>query len=164
MALCAYPLGEIETARLVKAEPHYACPVPNEGTATLRSDAYGKGYYGARRSNGRRHKGLDLCVDLGQPVMASKSGRVRVAGTDTGYGLFVEILHADGLCTRYAHLSALSVRQGQWVSRGQTIGKAGKSGNASHPAIIPHVHFEIRYKKHALNPNDRLFDPSLKIK
>jgi len=94
--------------------------------------------------------------------LAAKSGRVVFAGRDNGYGNIIEIRHPDGLWTRYAHLSELFVREGDWVTQRQAIGKSGKTGNASNPKISPHLHFEIRGKGQALNPVVFL-DPQLKI-
>jgi murein DD-endopeptidase MepM/ murein hydrolase activator NlpD len=145
-------------------EPYYGPPVAPTGTTLfLRSDAYGKGYFAASRSGGRIHTGIDLKAPVGASIFAAKSGRVTAASFDKGYGYFVEIRHHDGLYTRYAHLSAVQVIEGQWVKIGQPIGKCGKSGNADHPSIVPHLHFEIRYLNHALNPSDRLLDPRLKL-
>ncbi len=134
------------------------------GVAWIRSDAIGKGVFGASRSNNRTHKGIDLYSPLGQPVLASKSGRVAFAGIDKGYGNYVELRHPDGLLTRYAHLSTMTVRKGDWLSRGQILGTIGKTGNADDPQVIPHVHFEVRYKTHAINPSDKLLDPAINLK
>ena len=134
-------------------EPYFSCPVPAPaGGVTLRSDRYGKGYFGASRNNGRKHLGVDLSVATGQPVFASKSGRIFYAGFDKGYGNYVEISHPDGFFTRYAHLSECWVSVGDWVPQGSAIGKSGKTGNADHKMIKPHLHFEIRYAKQPLNP------------
>jgi murein DD-endopeptidase MepM/ murein hydrolase activator NlpD len=146
------------------SEPVFQCPVPlANNTAILRADVYGKGFFGASRSNGRSHKGIDLKADLGAPISAAKSGRVIVAGVDPeGYGNYVALAHPDGLETRYAHLSVMRVHAGDWVRQGQVIGDCGKTGNADDPKIIPHVHYEIRYKKHALNPSSEgLWDPAV---
>lgn len=145
-------------------EPHYTCPVQTlSGTAWLRSDAYGKGFFGASRSNHRRHKGIDLLQAVGRPVLASKSGRVLFSDFEKGYGLVIYLLHPDGLSTRYAHLSVIEVRKGDWVSRGAQIGRIGKTGNAAGDGIQPHLHFEIRSENGALNPNRDLLDPSVQF-
>ena len=47
---------------------------------------------------------------------------------------------------------------------GQVLGAIGKTGNADDPQVIPHLHFEIRYKTHAINPSDQLLDPALTLK
>jgi murein DD-endopeptidase MepM/ murein hydrolase activator NlpD len=154
-----------ETASWAAKEPFYAAPVtPSGQTLFLRSDSFGKGFFSANRNGGRRHKGIDLKTPLGQPIFASKSGRVTVADFDKGgYGNYLEISHPDGLRTRYAHLAAMRVQKGQWVQMGQIVGLCGRTGNADDARIIPHLHFEIRYQNHALNPTDQLLDPVLKI-
>lgn len=81
--------------------------------------------------------------DLGRRVVASASGRVRVvANYSGGYGRWIEITHGDGYATRYAHLSSQSVRVGQWVSRGQTIGRVGNTGGSTGS----HLHYERLYR------------------
>ena len=134
-------------------EPYFSSPIssPPDGIS-IRSDSYGKGYYGASRNGGRKHLGVDLSVEMGQPVFASKSGRITFAGFDKGYGNFVKIAHPDGFSTRYAHLSQLFVANGDWIPQGSMIGLSGKTGNADHRLIKPHLHFEIRYSDTPLNP------------
>ena len=151
--------------RFAQVEPYHANPVRSLGhKIKLRNDGYGKGYFGASRGNGtRRHKGIDILAPLGAMISTSKSGRVTAADTDKGYGLYVEVSHPDGTLTRYAHLSTLEVKRGQWVSRGTALGRCGKSGNADHPKIRPHLHYEIRQGGRAQDPTDGLLDPSLKI-
>src|SRR5690349_18314918 len=100
-----------QLVRLNASEPFYLCPVPVvSGRALIRNDAFGKGRFGATRGNKgqRRHKGIDLLTKVGNPIKASKSGRVIVSGMDKGYGQWVEVLHPDGRTSRYAHLNRLS--------------------------------------------------------
>ena len=145
-------------------EPYYSCPVQTYlDNITLRNDSFGKGAFGVSRSGGRTHAGIDLSVSVGSPVMAAKSGRVFIAGDDNGYGHYVEIYHPDGLITRYAHLSQIKIKEGEWVNQGQEIGLSGKTGNANQRNIIPHLHFEIRYKNQPLNPTTGLLDPKIHI-
>jgi murein DD-endopeptidase MepM/ murein hydrolase activator NlpD len=61
------------------------------------------------------------------------------AGAQGGYGLSVVVEHGSGIRTRYAHLSEVTVRQGDAVADGETLGKAGQSGRSTGP----HLHFEI---------------------
>lgn len=131
----------------------------------IRNDAHGKGYFGAPRGDRgqRSHKGVDLLSRVGNPILASKSGRVSFAGIDKGYGWYVILRHPDGFTTRYAHMSRLFVSPGDWVSLGQKLGLCGKSGNADDPRIQPHLHFEIRQGEMALDPLKK-FDPNLLVK
>lgn len=134
-------------------EADYRSPVGEaQQPLQLRHDKMGKGHFGASRSRGRRHTGIDIEANMGEFVYATKSGRVQYAGTKGGYGLFVRIEHPDGLNTRYAHLSEIGVKSGSWVDRGQVIGAIGKTGNALHPAIKSHLHFEVRQREDAVDP------------
>jgi murein DD-endopeptidase MepM/ murein hydrolase activator NlpD len=89
---------------------------------------------------GRMHKGIDLANSTGTPIVAAKEGRVSFAGWhDGGYGYLVEISHANGSTTRYAHNSRLLVAHGQEVRQGEVISQMGSTGNSTGP----HLHFEI---------------------
>lgn len=80
--------------------------------------------------------------DLGKPVQASNGGVVTFAGTGPGgYGKMVDVYHANGWSTRYAHLSVISVVKGQKILATHGIGRVGKTGG-SFPA---HLHYEQRY-------------------
>jgi len=145
------------------SEPFFLCPLKTlTNSVSLRNDSYGGGRFGASRNGRRIHEGIDLAVPVGQPVFSSKSGRVTVAGENKGYGRYVELLHPDGYRTRYAHLSAIETREGEWVGKNQRIGFSGKTGNADNIRITPHLHFEIRNKQTAVNPKG-LLDPSITI-
>ena len=87
----------------------------------------------------RFHKGVDLRAAYGQPVASVAAGRVVQAGPQGGYGLSVVVEHGSGIRTRYAHLSEVTVRQGDAVTDGETVGKAGQYGRSTGP----HLHFEI---------------------
>lgn len=97
---------------------------------------------------GRMHYGIDIAVNTGTPVRASARGRVSFAGWNGGYGYLVIIDHGNNVETRYAHLSRILVKVGQYVSRGDVIAHSGNTGNSTGP----HLHFEIRYKGQAVNP------------
>lgn len=84
------------------------------------------------------HSGIDLGASFGTPVLAAKSGRVEFAGWGGGYGNLVELDHGS-TGTRYAHLEAIYVYQGQTVAQGQQIGLVGSTGRSTGP----HLHFEI---------------------
>lgn len=122
----------------------------------VRSDSYGKGHFGAPRNGGRKHEGLDLLAPEGAAIVAPKSGRVLRAGYEKGYGLFTEIRHANQVTTRYAHLSVLHVRRGDWVKQNRVLGLSGRSGNAKNPSIKPHLHFEIRLNDTPQDPRPLL--------
>lgn len=94
------------------------------------------------------HAGIDFKGPIGTPVMAAADGVVSYAGVHSGYGNCVEITHANGLVTRYAHLSSFSVTLGQKVARGVQIARMGSSGRSTGP----HLHFEVRLDGQAINP------------
>ncbi len=79
-------------------------------------------------------------MPTGTSVKAVEAGEVLAAGWGGSYGYQVEIRHADGRYSQYAHLSAISVRIGQQVGTGQRIGRSGATGNVTGP----HLHFEVR--------------------
>jgi murein DD-endopeptidase MepM/ murein hydrolase activator NlpD len=86
------------------------------------------------------HTGVDFLVPTGTSVKAIEKGTVVSAGWAGSYGYQVVIRHADGRYSQYAHLSAISVRDGQSVGEGQRIGRSGSTGNTTGP----HLHFEVR--------------------
>lgn len=86
------------------------------------------------------HTGVDFPVPTGTSVKAVASGHVVSAGWGGSFGYQVVIRHGDGRYTQYAHLSAISVRDGQSVVAGQRIGRSGSTGNSTGP----HLHFEVR--------------------
>lgn len=110
--------------------------------------------FGLRRlpweNHGRLHEGVDIAAPVGQPVLAAADGYVIRSGDSSSYGRYVEIVHAEGLTTLYAHLGRIDPRAkaGAKVEVGQAIGKIGSSGTSTGP----HVHFEIRKKDRPLNP------------
>ncbi|MDQ7092710.1 peptidoglycan DD-metalloendopeptidase family protein [Desulfosporosinus sp. PR] len=103
-------------------------------------------YYGSR--SGSFHTGIDIGGDTGEPYTAAASGTVVAAGWSGGYGNMILIDHGNGVMTRYGHSSRLLVSVGQQVSRGQTIGLVGATGNATGP----HLHFEIIQNGDTVNP------------
>jgi len=127
-------------------------PLPSRETITIRRDRLGKGDFGAKRNGGRRHQGVDLLAEVGTPVAAVRSGRVRIGNVPRGMGKFVIVTHRDGTKSLYGHLSEIYVSDHSRVRQGQWIGAVGKTGNASSKAVSPHLHFEIRYGKKILNP------------
>lgn len=85
------------------------------------------------------HKGVDFRAAEGSDVQSAGAGRVTFAGNLPGYGTTVVVEHANGLSTRYAHLSELLVKAGDQVADRQAIGRAGQSGKAT----AAHLHFEV---------------------
>lgn len=95
------------------------------------------------------HRGIDYGTPLWTPILASADGTVDfTANLTVGYGKYIRLKHADGYVSLYAHLSEISVREGQTVAKGQVIGKSGSSGNSTGP----HLHFEVRKNNVVIDP------------
>ncbi len=99
-----------------------------------------------------RHEGIDFVGRPGADVIAVAAGVVVRSGAEHGYGQTVDIAHADGLVTRYAHNQQNLVAVGDAVAKGQVIARLGSTGRSTGP----HVHFEV-YK------NGRVIDPATYI-
>lgn len=94
------------------------------------------------------HAGVDLRGDTGDPVRATAAGTVITAERHRAYGLMVEVDHGNGLSTRYAHLSAILVKEGAKVPAGAIVGKIGSTGRST----APHLHYEVRLHGDAVDP------------
>ena len=125
----------------------YAWPVPENFEVTQRYSA--------------EHSAWDIGAAAGTPVVAADDGTVTVTqkwnglvteGDDNSYGHMVQITHADGTVTLYAHLSEINVRQGDTVVRGQQIGRVGDTGYADGA----HLHFEVITETGKVDPADYL--------
>ena len=125
-------------------------PEPPAPTFVRPGDGHQTSAYGPRW--GRQHAGVDLAAGSGSPVRAVTAGRVQSAGVERGYGNCVRLLHPDGTVSVYAHLSALSVTQGQVVQAGDLLGEEGNTGNSTGP----HLHFEIRSDGTPIDPAEWL--------
>lgn len=104
----------------------------------------------------REHKGSDIPLNIGDPILAAFDGKVRVVRTvreTGGYGNLIVVRHANGLETYYAHLSKHLVQEGDLVKAGEVIGLGGNSGRSTGP----HLHFEVRYMGKAFDA-ERIFD------
>jgi murein DD-endopeptidase MepM/ murein hydrolase activator NlpD len=99
-----------------------------------------------------KHEGIDFSAAVGTPIIASASGVVSKSGWDSQYGNVIEINHAEGFKTRYAHASQLLVRVGQTVSRGDVIAKVGNTGRSTGP----HLHYEVIKAGTHINPSNML--------
>lgn len=126
----------------------YLFPVPNSREITQEYSA--------------EHKAIDIAASSGSPVYAAEDGTVCYVQIWDGsydttgmmsYGHMVEIRHADGNTTLYAHLSEINVQQGEKVVRGQRIGRVGSTGHATGP----HLHFEVITSEGKADPADYLW-------
>lgn len=95
------------------------------------------------------HTGMDLRAEHGAPIRATGPGKVVTAEYSGGYGNMVEIEHAGGITTRYAHMSAILVSEGQTVAAGALVGRVGSTGRSTGP----HLHYETRIDGDPADPN-----------
>lgn len=94
------------------------------------------------------HTGMDFKASYGSRIYATAAGTVIHAGWKGGYGKMVEIQHANGFVTRYAHMSRVQVAEGNHVILGDVIGNIGSTGRSTGP----HLHYEVRLNDRALDP------------
>jgi murein DD-endopeptidase MepM/ murein hydrolase activator NlpD len=95
-----------------------------------------------------RHEGMDFAAPEGTPIYAAGLGIVSFVGERNGYGNVVEINHGNGYTTRYAHNSAMTVKVGDTVRRGEMVAKVGNNGRSTGP----HLHFEVLLNGEPVNP------------
>ena len=97
---------------------------------------------------GSHHQGIDISAPPGQPIKAVRDGKVIYSGKVSGYGNLIILYHGRGISTVYAHALKRLVRKGRHVKRGQPIGLVGSTGRSTGP----HLHFEVRKYKEAVDP------------
>jgi murein DD-endopeptidase MepM/ murein hydrolase activator NlpD len=97
---------------------------------------------------GAFHRGVDISTDYGTPIVAPADGTVVFADQYSGYGRLIEIDHGHGYMTRFGHMSAFAVANGQTVHRGDVIGYVGQSGRSTGP----HLHYEVWVHNTPVNP------------
>lgn len=134
----AHYLASLEAARPMGE------PVPGDAPITsdygLRSNPMGPGV--------EFHNGIDFGVKVGTPIHATANGVVESAGWKAGYGNCVVIDHPYGYRSLYGHLSALRVKAGDVVTRGQVIALSGNTGRSTGP----HLHYTLFYGDKTLDP------------
>lgn len=94
------------------------------------------------------HKGIDIVAPQGTPIKALYGGTVVFADTAGAGGKSIILRHPNNLYTIYAHCAAIHVTKGDDVPQGTTIGKVGKTGQAT----APHLHFSMRRGPSSLDP------------
>lgn len=125
--------------------------IPSEGSGDFAWPVSGHritSYMGERW--GRMHKGIDIVGS--KTIMAADNGTVEFVGQKTGYGNCIIINHNNGFKTLYGHLSKISVKEGQVVSKGDAIGIMGATGDATGV----HLHFEVYLDGKLRNPTSYL--------
>ncbi|MEV8466356.1 DUF5930 domain-containing protein [Fluviibacterium sp. DFM31] len=137
-------MDELNLYRMAADKVPFAEPV----SAAVRRTS-GFGYRRDPIKGGTRlHAGMDWAGAYGTTVNATAEGVVTQAGWQSGYGRMVTISHDFGIETRYAHLSKITVKKGQRVSRGDKIGAMGNSGRSTGT----HLHYEVRDSGTPVNP------------
>ena len=138
-----------------QSEPANGNHWPTPGNFTVnRADKPGEGggEFGEARSGGRQHRGIDINGNVGDPIEPMRAGRVTFAGNGgAGAGNMIIVDHGGGLETRYMHLDAINVRQGQQVGEDTVIGTMGRTGNTPRQGDT-HLHFEVREDGVARDP------------
>lgn len=94
------------------------------------------------------HEGIDFVAPIGTPVLATAAGVVLRAEYAGAYGHMVEVAHADGFVTRYAHLKTIQVKPQDVIERHDAVGTLGNTGRSTGP----HLHYEVIFKGRALHP------------
>jgi hypothetical protein len=133
-----------------KSIPNPVYGEPNSNTISSR--------YGDSRGD-RKHRGIDIPVNCGTPLMAPANGRVIEAGIkDDGCGGRITIVHNEGFATRYCHLQKIEVSLGEKVFKGEKIGEVGGAKGAKGAGTSTsgcHLHMELQYPiKNNVNPSD----------
>lgn len=96
------------------------------------------------------HHGIDIAANAGSPVYPVAPGKVVFSGVREGYGNVVEVLHGNGVVTRYGHNSKNLVREGALVNVLEPIAQVGSTGRSTGP----HLHFEVLRDGVAVNPGE----------
>ena len=98
---------------------------------------------------GRLHAGEDFAAPVGTTLVSMSTGMVIFAGQESGYGTMVKLRYWDGTVTFYAHMSSLSVTEGERLAPGQVVGQVGNTGESTGP----HLHLEVHPEGgEAVNP------------
>jgi murein DD-endopeptidase MepM/ murein hydrolase activator NlpD len=146
IALSMQTIGAIQDYLRTERDSYMATPkgLPVPGSI---SSAYGNR---VNPISGREefHRGLDLSVPEGTPILATADGIVSFSGWNGGGGNVIVVEHGHGYSTYYAHNQRNAVQVGQRVKRSELIGYAGATGSATGS----HVHYEIWKSDRAVNP------------
>lgn len=134
---------------LLKAVKKVPLGRPHSGSLSSRFGVRANPFTGKGRE---LHSGLDFRGKTGQNIRTTADGKVIFAGKMNGYGNLVKVRHGYGYETRYAHLSAISVKVGERVSAGDVVGKLGSTGRSTGP----HLHYEVRLNGKPLDPESFL--------
>jgi murein DD-endopeptidase MepM/ murein hydrolase activator NlpD len=128
-------------------------PVANKQLKSL-SSGFGMRIHPVHKTK-KMHPGIDFSASIGTPVYATADGRVtKVEVKSTGYGKSLEIDHAFGYRTKYAHMHDFAVKRGQTVKRGDLIGYVGSTGLSTGA----HLHYEVFINNRRVDPVHYFFN------
>jgi murein DD-endopeptidase MepM/ murein hydrolase activator NlpD len=150
--LLAQMYGEDKTMAAIAPQYNYTASTPRLGSPTspIPHGLPAAGWISRSFSDvvGKKHDGLDIALPEGTPVVSTASGIVTFAGTDPVYGQMVVVQDNDSIETVYGHNSKLLVQPGDTIFAGQRVALSGNTGVST----APHLHYEIRINKTAVNP------------
>lgn len=108
------------------------------------------------------HKGYDLSVGCGEPIIAAAAGEVVTAGPLPGWGNSVRIDHGGGVVTLYGHMQwhSLTVTEGDVVAAGDVLGAEGSTGKSTGC----HLHFEVQIEGVPVDPEPFLASRGLSLR
>ncbi|CAA0092506.1 Uncharacterised protein [Starkeya nomas] len=155
-SVAAAPAAQAEKPQTIAAVKPSETPddARSDGGSQFRWPVRGRVISGfGPKPGGQQNEGINVSVPEGTSVKAAEDGVVAYAGSELkGYGNLVLIKHSNGYVTAYAHNSALDVKKGDTVKRGQVIAKAGQTGSVTSPQL----HFEIRKGSQPVDPSQYL--------
>ncbi|HEX6301699.1 MAG TPA: peptidoglycan DD-metalloendopeptidase family protein [Acidimicrobiia bacterium] len=133
--------GESSNTTAPSTTPPPSPPSPGGGACPVAGAVSFTDSWGAPRSGGRSHKGVDMIAARGTPIVAIYSGKIQRFSNSSLGGKSIYFTSDAGDLYYYAHLDDFAdVGTGQQVEAGTVIGYNGSSGNA--PDYLPHLHFE----------------------
>lgn len=133
-----------------KEEEAYGSPIEMDWEPLVRSEFGGRIDPVSGQQAG--HTGIDIAVPTGTAIHATQDGVVTKAEYHASYGNYVQIDHADGVSTIYAHNSRLIVSVGDTVKKGDIVSYSGSTGRSTGP----HLHYEVHLNNQRVNPRDYL--------
>lgn len=127
--------------------PVFSFPIPSSSKEHITS------FFDAKRKDPKSkivktHTGIDIKAKIGTPIIATADGMITVTSNKKSWGNLIVITHDQGYETWYAHLKDFTVKENQYVAKGDIIGYVGMTGNTSGP----HLHYELKKNHKSLNP------------
>ena len=152
----ARPAGPLQSVEPEQGKQHADSGSPSScgdpsgpgPSVAFRWPANGEVTSGFGRRGEKTHRGIDISGYYGAAVRAAAPGEVVFSERKRGYGRVVILKHPGGYETVYAHLQDNFVLDGAHIRQGQVIADMGSSGASSGP----HLHFEVRFGKRAVDP------------